>query len=383
MKAIPLFPPYRQASPPRFKRWLGVGVGLVLLVSNIVALIRPEVGDTSSLYALIPGLAALWLLCLLFRWLFYRFARHNAWIYQQQVEWVQQQWWRKHRQQIALVDYVLVGPLGSTPDVWNKVVNQSHCHAEPIEEASGQSVRLLRSFAADIEQREIQLAGMAVEQWHKQGKAQSPSRCTPLCCYWLGSAAAWQGFAAQMAERFPDVELPEQPQPWLGIDTLDEMVDLLNTTKDQHATILCAGCQCVDSEAESALPAGEAAFIWLLKKQGNVCFTRGEFFCSQSDEKVVDVAARILVQADISQPPETCFLFSQPDTSSLEQLGWNITQHQQDLNWGNIGGMEAVVVQTLAAISAENTGQPCGWLACDPQHTLAFGIVKSYGTARE
>ncbi len=381
MKAIPLFPPYRQASPPRFKRWLGAGAGLVLLVSNIVALIRPEVGDISALYALIPGLAALWLLCLLFRWLFYRFARHNAWIYQQQVEWVQQQWWRKHRQQISLVDYVLVGPLGSTPDVWLKVINQLHSRPKPIREKSGQAVRLSCSPVSDIEQQEIQLAKMAVNKW--QGQRQEPLKCIPLHCYWMGSAAAWQGFAAQMAERFPDVELPEQPQPWLGIDTLDEMVDLLNTTKDQHATILCAGCQCVDSEAESALPAGEAAFIWLLKKQGNVCFTRGEFFCSQSDEEVVDVAARTLVQADISQPPETCFLFSQPDTSSLEQLGWNITQHQQDLNWGNIGGMEAVVVQTLAAISAENTGQPCGWLARDPQHTLAFGIVKSYGTARE
>ncbi|WP_391529618.1 hypothetical protein [Photorhabdus akhurstii] len=381
MKAIPLFPLYRQASPPRFKRWLGAGAGLVLLVSNIVALIRPEVGDISALYALIPGLAALWLLCLLFRWLFYRFARHNAWIYQQQVEWVQQQWWRKHRQQISLVDYVLVGPLGSTPDVWLKVINQLHSRPKPIREKSGQAVRLSCSPVSDIEQQEIQLAKMAVNKW--QGQRQEPLKCIPLHCYWMGSAAAWQGFVAQMAERFPDVELPEQPQPWLGIDTLDEMVDLLNTTKDQHATILCAGCQCVDSEAESALPAGEAAFIWLLKKQGNVCLTRGEFFCSQSDEEVVDVAARTLVQADISQPPETCFLFSQPDTSSLEQLGWNITQHQQDLNWGNIGGMEAVVVQTLAAISAENTGQPCGWLARDPQHTLAFGIVKSYGTARE
>ncbi|MCW7547309.1 hypothetical protein OO184_04960, partial [Photorhabdus sp. APURE] len=290
MKDYPLFPPYCQASPPCFKRWLGVGAGLVLLTSNIVALIRPEVGDISALYALIPGLAALWLLCLLFRVLFYRFARHNAWTYEQQVERVQQQWWRKHCQQIALVDYVLVGPLGSTPDVWLKVINQLHCRPKPIREKSGLAVRLSCSFVSDIEQREIQLAKMVVNKW--QGQRQEPLKCTPLRCYWLGSAAAWQGFATQMAERFPDVELPEQPQPWLGLDTLDEMIDLLNTTKDKQATILCAGCQCVDSEAESALPAGEAAFIWLLKKQGNVCFTRGEFFCSQSDEEVVDVAAR-------------------------------------------------------------------------------------------
>ncbi|WP_445497663.1 hypothetical protein [Photorhabdus sp. SF281] len=52
MKTCPLFPPYRQASPPRFKRGLAVGAGGVLLVSNIVALIRPEIGDASALYAM-------------------------------------------------------------------------------------------------------------------------------------------------------------------------------------------------------------------------------------------------------------------------------------------------------------------------------------------
>ncbi|AKH62524.1 MULTISPECIES: hypothetical protein [Photorhabdus] len=381
MKTRPLFPPYRQASPPRFKRWLAAGAGGVLLVSNLVALIRPEIDDASALYAMIPGLAALWLLCLLFRWLFYRFARHNAWIYQQQVEWVQQRWWRKHRQQMALADWVLVGPLGITPDVWLSVINQSHCRPEPLREKTGPAVRLLRSFVSDSEQREIQLAKMAVNQWRSQH--QESLKCTPLHCYWLGSAAVWQGFAAQMAVRFPDVVLPEQPQYWRGIDTLDEMIDLLNATTGSQATILCAGCQCVVSEAESALPAGEAAFIWLLKKTGKVALTRGEYFQTQEDEQVMDVAARALMQADITQPPEPCFLFSQPEVSSLEETGWNVTQHVQDLNWGNIGGMEAVVVQTLAAISAENTGQPCGWLARDPQHALAFGIVKSYGTARE
>ncbi|WP_052760740.1 hypothetical protein [Photorhabdus thracensis] len=60
--------------------------------------------------------------------------------------------------------------------------------------------------------------------------------------------------------------LPEQPQYWRGIDTLDEMIDLLNATTGSQATILCAGCQCVVSEAESALPAGEAAFYLVAEK---------------------------------------------------------------------------------------------------------------------
>ncbi|WP_434525478.1 hypothetical protein [Photorhabdus asymbiotica] len=71
-----------------------------------------------------------------------------------------------------------------------------------------------------------------------------------------------------------------------------------------------------------------------------MALTRGEYFQAQDDEQVVEIAARALVQADIPQPPETCFLFSQPDGLALEKTGWNITQHIQDLNWGNIGGME-------------------------------------------
>ncbi|WP_387691780.1 hypothetical protein [Photorhabdus sp. RM71S] len=383
MKQIPVFSPYRQASAPRFKRWAAVGLGGLMLTSNGVALMRPAQGAVFGLYALIPALAALWLLCLLLRWLFYRLARHNAWIYQQQVKAAQQRWWHKHRQQVALAEYVLVGALGSTPAQWLGVINQSHRRPESVREAQSPVVRLLRSFVADIVQREAQLATVAVNQWQKQRQDQPPLRCTPLRCYWLGSVTAWQEFSAQMAERFPGVELPEQPQRWLGIDTLDEMVDLLNAPADLQTVVLCAGVQCVPGEAETDLPAGEAAFIWLLKKQGNIRFTRGEFFHAQHDENVVEVAARALAQADITASPETCFLFSQSDRPALEKIGWNIKQQVQDLNWGNLDGMEAVVVQTLAAISAENTGQPCGWLARDPQHTLALGIVKPYGTARE
>ncbi|WP_434525479.1 hypothetical protein [Photorhabdus asymbiotica] len=179
---------------------------------------------------------------------------------------VQQRWWRKHRQQVALAEYVLVGALGTTPKQWLRVTNQSDSHRcpEPITEAQGQAIRFRRSGVVDIEQREIQLAKMAVTQWQSQHRG--PAEGAPPHCYWLGPVVAWQEFATQRAVQFPDVVLPDQPQYWRGIDTQDEMIDQLNTTTGSQATILFAGCQCVASEAGSALPAGEAAFIWLLKK---------------------------------------------------------------------------------------------------------------------
>lgn len=41
--------------------------------------------------------------------------------------------------------------------------------------------------------------------------------------------------------------------------------------------------------------------------------------------------------------------------------------------------MEALIVLSLAAISAAHYQQPCGWIARDPMNTLAMGIVKPDG----
>lgn len=44
--------------------------------------------------------------------------------------------------------------------------------------------------------------------------------------------------------------------------------------------------------------------------------------------------------------------------------------------------MEMLIVLILAAFYANNYQQPCGWIAKDPLHTLALGIIKPYGEGK-
>ena len=72
-------------------------------------------------------------------------------------------------------------------------------------------------------------------------------------------------------------------------------------------------------------------------------------------------------------------LFSQPDIKALASGGWDVSQHLQDANWGDIGDMDALIVLSLASIYAEHHQQPCGWIARDPMNPLATGIIKPDG----
>jgi len=244
-------------------------------------------------------------------------------------------------------------------------------------EAGGKVLRLLRSFTADSAEREKQLAQMLVLQWREQ--RQDELNITPLRCYWLGTLASWQFFSAQMAVSFPQIVLPEHPLPWKGQASLSAIIDELNQSSAEPV-FLCAGCRSLAASHASALPAGEAAVLWLLGKTGKVQFSRGEFF--DDDENIVSVAQRALEQSELTQPPEASFLFAQPHIPELSETGWNVTQYVQDFNWGALGELEPMVVQTLAAFFVEHQASPCGWVAGDPHHTLALGIIKPYGSGK-
>lgn len=106
---------------------------------------------------------------------------------------------------------------------------------------------------------------------------------------------------------------------------------------------------------------------------------QGETYCAEKGEALTAVAARVLVQNELSGPPEACALFFQPGLEALAHSGWDINLYRQDACWGDIGEMEGLTVLSLAAIYAAHYQQPCGWLARDPLNTLAIGIVKPDG----
>ncbi|CNM02306.1 hypothetical protein [Yersinia proxima] len=379
MRPQPTFPAYRHARPPTGKRWLATGATVLLLTGGIAALLRhPEAGygQVVMVIGFITVLSALvWGL----RVLFYRMATHNAQLYHHEVKQVQQQWWARHCQHIALTEAVLIGPAGTTLTQWQRLINRDHRQPDVRIESGGKALRLLHSFAVDITEREKHLAKTLVLQWREQH--QGPLAITPLRCYWSGSVASWLVFSTQMALSFPDVVLPAHPVVWRGEESMTEIIDEL-THSAPESFFLCAGCCSLPASHESRLPAGEAAVLWLLGQTGKVQFSRGEVYNPSPDESIVAVAQRALDQSELTQPPDTSFLFSQPPIPDLNETGWNVTQHVQDLNWGELAEIESMVAQTLAAFFAEHHAMPCGWLARDPNHTLALGIVKPYGSGK-
>lgn len=376
MRPVPDYPAYKTARPPSSARWLSATALLVLLTGGAGGLLPSEQAKSSLVAAGI--LVALLLVGTgwLARLLYYRVSIHNATFYDQLVAYEQQQWWVQHRQPFWLQEGLLLGPAGTRSIDWLRVLNREHRPPEEKKEGGGSALRLPQISTTDITVREKRLAELLVIEWQKQRSEQKLT--PPLRCYWQGADITWQAFRAQMASAFPEIALPARPEPWQGEATLAGIAkDLAEAKPDE--TILIAGCQVNAALPGTARPAGESAALWLAGRNGPVQVTRGETFSPEQGDMLPTVFARVLEQNALNAPPEACALFSRPDIKALASSGWDIRQHQQDVNWGEIGDMDALIVLSLAAIYAAHHQQPCGWIARDPMNTLATGIVKPDG----
>lgn len=371
MRSMPVYPHYHVSRAPSAKRWLAAGALLVPLSAGLMLLVHKDAvtvitGMTFSLLLVVM----LWLT----RLLYYRFAHHNAHFYNVLVEQQHQQWWLHHCQSLAFMDIVLIGPSGSETDDWLRVLNNAHVLPVMRKERGGDALRVSMAMSESVNNREQQLAAMLVLQWQKTRKYD----VAPDICYWLGGDEGWQAFVVQMAITFPALRLPDSPRPWMGEASLAAIIAEINTAQDD-IVVMVAGCQSLPAEKNSNQPAGESAVLWVVGPEGSVMMNRGEVYSSPDDKTPETVFERALLQSKCEQPPEHCLLFSQPDVEGLERSGWNISKHVQDMNWGNVDSMEALIVISLAAIYAETQRTPCGWIAKDPQHSLSLGIVKPHG----
>ena len=377
MKRAPHFADYPLAGKPVYLRWV---IGLVAIVLGWAAFAEKLSTGTEPGLAIISIVAAvgLWTLVFLLRVLAYRFNRHNAQTYHEGADHQRRVWWRQHRQTVALVESVLVSAACSRPEQVGALLDPDFQPPAAADSSDGATIRLLQVFGDSVAERERELAVLLALQWEAQ--AETPRKLQPLRCYWQGSPAAWRAFAGQMTQRCPDVFLPDEPEPWQGIRSLDAIIDLLQSAP-QGARVLCAGCHCIQAEQDSPLPAGEAAVLWLLGATGGATFSRGEWLAVHT-EHIADVAQRALEQSELEAPAKACLSFTQPDQPDVSSIGWNTRQHLQDANFGALGPLAPMVLQTLAAWQAEQQGVPCAWLACDPYHTLTLGIVKPDDTTR-
>ncbi|QHM74719.1 hypothetical protein C7M52_00661 [Mixta theicola] len=373
MKPLPLFPVWKTATPPATKKWLAAGSLITLLTGGGTALLQHVYSGNMIFAAMIFMLliiGGLWL-C---RLVYYRASLHHATVWNQTVEHEHYLWWEKHKSPLALSEIYLTGPAGSATIDWIRLLNHEQRAPAVRQETNGKTLRIARTFSADTAEREQQLAHSLVLCWKKGHRNPVP----PLArCYWHGSEAAWLAFYSQMKDSFPEVELPASPQAWHGEATLSEMAMLLRADKEKH--FLVAGCHSCAASSDALRPAGESAVLWLVGADGDVVMPCGEFFDLSGQDVMTQVCQRALQQSELEDIPEACILFSHPCLTDLADGGWNITHHLQDNYWGNLGSMEQLVVISLAAILARHQNQPCGWVAPDPLHTLALGIIKPYG----
>lgn len=368
MIKAPEFALYPEIQPPAYSRWIASGAALCALAVGTSVLLRTFIEVRSAVAGTILVLL-IWLLALLIRVVFYRANQHNARCFAISAAQVKRAWWARHRQTVALVEAVLLGPTCSAPAHRGRFFDPDHQPALVQEMPEGTVIRLRQIFGRETGERERQLAIFLALQWREQ-RGGDPL-ANPLRCYWQGSANAWQAFVTEMKKLYPEVSLPELPEPWQGISSLDEIIDLLQGAS-ADTCILCAGVQSVPPESDRRLPGGEAAVLWLLGSQSGVRFLRGEWFSADTDE-LAKVVERAQQQGSLEASTPLCVSFSQAD---IPVIRWNLKQNAQDAHFGALAGLEAMVLQTLAAWYAEQHGVPCAWLASDPHHSLALGIVK-------
>jgi hypothetical protein len=376
VRPVPDYPGYKTARPPLAARWLSAAALLVLLGGGISALLPSAQGRTSPIAVGILLSLVLAGTGWLIRLLYYRVSVHNTAFYHQQVAYEQQRWWAQHRQTFALKEVVLLGPAGGRSSDWLRLLKREHRQPEEKKEGAGRALRLPQISATNAAGREKRLAELLVIEWQKQRSDKTFT--SPLCCYWQGTDAGWQAFSAQMAAIFPACSLPPRPEPWQGETSLAAIASGLAAAKTDDV-MLIAGCRSVVASPGTPLPAGEAAVLWLAGQDGPVQLARGEVFSAEAGDALPAVCARALVQSELSAPPEACPIFALPELDGLAHSGWDVSRHQQDANWGDIGDMAALTLISLAAICAAHQQQPCGWIARDPMNTLALGIVKPDG----
>ncbi len=376
MRAIPTFPRYRVAKPPVAKRWLGAGATLVLLSGIIAVMVRKSDANTSIILTCMVGMVLLGGVAWIVRTIFFRLSVHHSYTWEREAENERRHWWEIHQRQFALKDIVLIGPAGAELSDWLRVIKREHQAPSLRQEAQGKSLRIARSFSSDPIEREKQLAQMLVLQWKRQqGQV---LLVAPEKYFWQGSPEAWQAFVAQLSESFPGIKPPEVPEIWQGEKTLSLLANVF-ADNEQQANYLIAGCQSLSPTSDSIRPAGECAVLWLAGSRGDATLSRGEFFDPSDNESLQHVALRAEKQSELNASPERCILFSHPEQPQLAACGWNVTHNIQDDYWGAPGKLDALVVISLAAIAAKSETKPCGWIASDPLHTLALGIVKPHG----
>ncbi|WP_431221853.1 hypothetical protein ACQ86O_15475 [Serratia sp. L9] len=115
MKLPPIYPDYREVTPPGKLRWATVGSLFWLLFALVTIVVWPQnrPTQTGQFWFWVIGLPLL-LVALLFavRCLIYHVALSNQKSYREVIQQAQTQWWTQRGQGLPIEHLCLVGPVG-------------------------------------------------------------------------------------------------------------------------------------------------------------------------------------------------------------------------------------------------------------------------------
>lgn len=387
-------PPYYKAHPepgvPVKRRWVMV-LPFMIAVGALATVQLWPAGKSARglefwLYSIVaaPGL---WVMAFAFRQWWFFTARSNKAGYDRMVELRQQAWWITRSKPVYLQALALVGPFGDTADKLRALAMGTATAArETTQSIDGakpgdpkQTVKVMRWQQAlmDTEAtRQKRLARALARQLVQTLKAQDPElkNIAVSQVYWYGGDAAWAVFRDGLADLH--IKLPDTPLLWSGMATLDQVFDQLHSRELPVKRILCAGVSSPPAIADQPLPAGEAAFAWLLgQEKGDICLHRPENVNAAAGEVLAAACAQVASYADRGKPPEQAVVLDKDAVEPLQAAQWTAMNFVQAPYFGDPGALAAPAMLTVAALVARQQHSACGWMAADTSGMPVVGVI--------
>ncbi|MED5609067.1 hypothetical protein VV867_15335 [Pseudomonas sp. JH-2] len=376
MNRLPRYADYVEPGEPRWRRWW---LALLLLwgaQSGLLLTLWPEGRPRLELWLWGAVLPLSWGLALAVRALVWRIGLMNRDAYRQTIQAAEQRWWRKRARTLPVHQLLLLGPVGDVQAQYRDLMDGAKMPDPELPTSAGVPLlrcQLSRGMPGErVPMLARHLARLALalpertERWPSlRGLA------------WVGDAVGEAAFVTALSAG--ELDLPATRFSLRTLKDLDALIDALpKVCPDETDGLLCAGVVSREQADEGEMP-GEAGFLWVVGRKGTLRLHRGEYLLPEKGETASELCAQMQGYAGLNQAPEDCLALDAVSQAAFVEGGWTVGQHQLAEYWGALGELAPFVGMSLAALQAEQSGEPCGWLGKDDAGRLAMGVVVSHG----
>lgn len=372
----PRYPDYVEPRAPRWRRWW---LALLLLwgaQSGLLLMLWPEGRPRLELWQWSAVLPLTWLLVLSLRMLVWQVGLMNREAYRGTLDSALQRWWSRRSKALPIEQVLLLGPVGVEQTYYQRLMKGTPV-PQPLTPAGSAELRLRCQLSrSETQTRSVtlgrQLARLVlaeVELGARMGALRGLA--------WAGDAGSETEFLDTLATA--GVTLPDTRWRLGSLDDLDALIDAFPwACSEEGDGLLCAGVVSRDQAGEGELP-GEAGFLWVVGRKGTLRVLRGEYLLPEKGDVASELCSQMQRYAGLSEAPEDCLALDIASQGAFVEGGWTVGAHQLAEYWGALGELTPFVGMSLAALQAEQSSKPCGWLGKDDTGRLAMGVVVSHG----